>query len=78
MQFRQPPTFDNCILSIVPPNTTAEIRIPAQTLTDVTESGRRLELGQGVQLLGMKNGRASYRAVSGSYVFALRVGTGEP
>ncbi len=58
---------------VVPPNTSAEVRIPAEALADVTESGRPVEPGRGFQLLGVSKGRASFHVGSGSYIFAARV-----
>ena len=53
----------------VPPNTTAEIHVPASAAGDVTESGQPASSAPGVQFLRMENGRAVFGVGAGSYLF---------
>jgi autotransporter-associated beta strand protein len=53
----------------VPPNTTAEIHVPASAAGDVTESGNSASSAPGVQFLRMENGRAVFAVGAGIYQF---------
>ena len=53
----------------VPPNTTAEIHVPAQVPAAVLESGQSAATARGVQFLRFENGHAVYAVGSGSYAF---------
>ena len=53
----------------VPPNSTAEIHVPARNAGEVTESGQAASSAPGVQFLRMENGRAVFAVGSGTYVF---------
>ena len=53
----------------VPPNTTAEVRIPAERLEAVTERGRPLTTAKGVTFVKMSDGRAVCEVSSGTYEF---------
>lgn len=53
----------------VPPNTTAEVRIPAERLEAVTERGRPLTTAKGVTFVKMSDGQAVCEVSSGTYQF---------
>jgi len=55
---------------IIPANTTALIYVPAEDLSQVTESGKPAEDSTGVKFLRMEKGRAVFEAVSGTYTFS--------
>jgi len=57
----------------VPPNTTAEIRIPAGRSEDVTESGQPLAQAKGVKFLNLAQGRAICEVKSGTYRFETKL-----
>jgi len=56
----------------VPPNTTAEVWIPAGRVDAVTERGRPLAMAKGVMFLRMSEGHAVCTVVSGSYQFEAK------
>jgi alpha-L-rhamnosidase len=58
---------------IIPGNTTATIYVPAEDVTQVTESGQPLESSKGVIILGMEDGSAVFRLASGTYDFSSRL-----
>ena len=53
----------------VPPNTQAEIRLPAASFGQVTESGQPLAKAAGLALASEGNGEVHVQAAAGSYVF---------
>ena len=53
----------------IPPNSTAEIHVPAGAVEDVTESGQAASGAPGVQFLRMENRHAVFAVGAGSYVF---------
>ena len=53
----------------VPPNTQAEIRLPAESSRRVTEGGQPLARAAGLTLTGEANGVVRVQAASGKYVF---------
>lgn len=55
----------------IPPNTTAEIWLPATNNAVITEGGRALSAIKALKLLRYDNGRAVIRAGSGSYHFTV-------
>jgi alpha-L-rhamnosidase len=56
----------------VPPNTEATIYLPAESLDDVRESGRRLVRAEGVVSFALDQGRAVIRVGSGRYSFEAK------
>jgi alpha-L-rhamnosidase len=58
---------------IVPPNTSAEIHVPAKSAAIVSESGQPASSAPGVQFLRMENARAVFSVVAGKYSFLGRV-----
>lgn len=54
----------------IPPNTTAEVHVPARSQGDVTEGGVAADRASGVLFLRMENGAAVYAVGSGKYAFA--------
>jgi hypothetical protein len=57
----------------IPPNTTAEVHVPAMTADGVTESGTPAAKAAGVKFLRMENGAAVYEVGSGAYRFQSAV-----
>ena len=55
--------------TVIPPNTTATVFVPAISTDKVTEHGKPVELSDGVKSLGIENGRAVFSVESGSYEF---------
>jgi alpha-L-rhamnosidase len=55
----------------VPPNTTAEVHLPAQSPQAVTESGHSAEKAVGVKFLRMEDGAAVFAVESGEYRFQV-------
>jgi alpha-L-rhamnosidase len=53
----------------VPVNTVAEVHVPAQTRTAVSERGRPADTAKGVRFLRMEDGAAVFEVGSGSYDF---------
>ncbi|SFC15285.1 alpha-L-rhamnosidase [Parapedobacter composti] len=53
----------------VPPNTRAEVHVPAAGPADVLESGQPASGAEGVTYLKTQNGRAIYQVLSGTYRF---------
>ena len=53
----------------VPPNSMAEVHVPARDAAGVTESGKPAEQAAGVKFLRMENGAAVYEVGSGIYQF---------
>jgi len=60
------------MLVVVPPNTEAEVHVPANTAESVTESGARISNDSGVKFTRMDDGYAVFRVGSGRYVFSSR------
>jgi alpha-L-rhamnosidase len=59
------------ILSVtIPPNTSATVHIPASHPGQITESGKPLNVAEGVVSKGAENGYAVVEAASGKYEFA--------
>ncbi len=56
----------------IPANTTATVYVPATSATDVTESGKPVNQAKGVEYIGMENGKAKFRVVSGNYRFVSK------
>ena len=56
----------------IPPNTSAEIRVPAGTLSDVTEGGRPASKAEGLKFLRQEDDAVVFSAVSGVYEFKCR------
>ena len=54
---------------VVPPGTVAVVHVPANSATDVTESGKAPRNAAGVTFLTQSPGRAVFRVVSGVYQF---------
>ncbi len=57
----------------IPPNTTAQIWVPAANPIGVTESGVPAATSSGVSYLGFSNGAAMYAVGSGNYFFSSPV-----
>jgi alpha-L-rhamnosidase len=57
---------------IVPPNTTATIDLPTGDENSVTESGKSIVKSSGVTFVSFQNSYASYRVVSGDYLFIAK------
>ncbi|HSR60925.1 MAG TPA: alpha-L-rhamnosidase C-terminal domain-containing protein, partial [Robiginitalea sp.] len=55
----------------VPPNTSATLRLPAKSLKQVTEGGRRLRRAPGISQLKEGNGRVQLELASGTYEFRV-------
>jgi alpha-L-rhamnosidase len=53
----------------VPPNTVAEVHVPARSASDVTEGGRQATSAPGVKLLRTADGVVVFEVGSGSYRF---------
>jgi len=58
------------LTTVIPANTTATVYVPAKDSADVTENGKPLAKGAGVDFLRMEGGRAVFRVASGRYRFA--------
>jgi alpha-L-rhamnosidase len=58
----------------LPPNTSAEVFVPARRQEDVRESGKPAGSATGVRFLRMAGGAAVYRVGSGEYTFMARGG----
>lgn len=58
-------------LVTVPPNTTATLRIPANSVEQVSESGTRLSEAPHVELQGVEEQRVVVKLASGSYQFSV-------
>ena len=56
----------------VPPNTTAEVHLPARSREAVTEKGRAVPESPGVAFEGKDSGRLVYKVGSGTYRFAVQ------
>ena len=59
---------------VVPPNTTAVVRVPAKDSAPVTESGLPADQAEGVRLVTRGKTAAVYEARSGSYQFSAPIG----
>ena len=53
----------------IPPNTTAEIHVPAKPGTTITESGKPAATSQGVKFLRQETGATIFEVLSGTYQF---------
>jgi alpha-L-rhamnosidase len=58
---------------VIPANTTATVSIPAEEISDLTESGKSLKNADGVKLLRQENGKAILEIGSGTYEFASEI-----
>jgi alpha-L-rhamnosidase len=56
----------------VPVNVVATVHVPAQDMSDVTESGKPADRAEGVKYLRMEDGHAVYLVGSGVYQFGVR------
>jgi alpha-L-rhamnosidase len=54
----------------VPPNSTAQVRVPGRTVRAITEGGRAIDRASGIRLLGMAGGVARLELGAGSYRIA--------
>ncbi|MFD8228733.1 family 78 glycoside hydrolase catalytic domain [Streptomyces massasporeus] len=59
----------------VPVNTVAEVHVPADTRSTVTEGGRPADKATGVRFLRMEDGAAVFQVGSGTYDFAAGPGS---
>lgn len=57
---------------VVPPNTTAELRLPAERLAKVREGKKSVQKAQGVQYLSQEGERLHFSLQSGTYQFTVR------
>jgi alpha-L-rhamnosidase len=57
----------------VPPNTTAEVHVPASDPGNVMESGKAAGMAEGVCFLRMDHGKAVFNVGSGRYTFSSTV-----
>jgi hypothetical protein len=55
--------------TVIPPNTTATVFVPAKSADAVRENGKPAQHSAGVKLLRFENGRAVFAIESGSYEF---------
>jgi alpha-L-rhamnosidase len=55
---------------VIPANVTAQVKMPATSLDDLTEGGHPAHASEGVSVLGFANGSVSLRVGSGTYRFA--------
>jgi len=53
----------------IPANTTATVYIPAKLVSEVTESGKSVNIDSGVEFSGIENGKAVFKVRSGNYMF---------
>ena len=56
---------------VIPPNTTAQVYVPASSVEAVRESGRPATEAEGVRFLRMEDGHAVFSIGSGNYVFTV-------
>jgi len=56
---------------VVPPNTSAILRLPVSDPDTVTESGKSISESPGVTYKGMKGDLAEFDILSGTYSFGL-------
>lgn len=62
---------DRLLLDVeIPPNTSAEVHVPARDTAGVTEGGQPVSEARGIRFLRMEGGAAVYRVGSGRYAFA--------
>lgn len=54
---------------VVPANTTARLYLPAASVSDIRESGKKLRKAKGVTFVKYENGKALFELASGSYLF---------
>ncbi len=57
----------------IPPDSHATIYIPAKTESGVKENGKKASSSEGVQFIGMEDGKAIYKLVSGTYHFTAEI-----
>jgi alpha-L-rhamnosidase len=55
----------------IPPNSSALISLPALSTDQVTEGGQKVELSEGIKLLGIKDGYVNLEVGSGNYQFKV-------
>ncbi|HVB03287.1 MAG TPA: family 78 glycoside hydrolase catalytic domain [Chitinophagaceae bacterium] len=66
-------TLDSGILRMddtIPPNTTADIFVPAASAASITESGTQVADAKDIQVIGMKQGYVELKTGSGQYHFS--------
>lgn len=56
----------------IPANTTAEIFVPAASINDITEGGKKVTEIKEIRFIHMEDGRAVFQIGSGSYSFASK------
>jgi alpha-L-rhamnosidase len=54
----------------IPPNTSATVYLPTRTAAGITEGGRPLNQGKGIQFLGLRGDRVAMEIEPGTYKFA--------
>jgi alpha-L-rhamnosidase len=62
----------------IPANTSAFVYVPAEDISQVTESGKPVKDTEGVKFLRMEKGTAVFKVDSGSYIFESIVKTEQP
>ena len=55
--------------AVVPANTTAKLYLPASSVKEIRESGRKTKKAKGVTFLRYENGKAVFELGSGNYSF---------
>jgi alpha-L-rhamnosidase len=55
----------------IPPNSSAEVCIPAASADQVTESGRKIDQSEGITLIDVKDGIVKVKIGSGNYAFQV-------
>jgi len=55
----------------IPPNTTANVYVPARELAEVREGGRPAQTAAGVKFVRMQEGSAIFEVGSGHYEFTV-------
>jgi alpha-L-rhamnosidase len=57
---------------LIPPNTRAQVYVPARSVEDISESGQPVKQVKDLRFIKMENGFALFDAVSGEYHFTVR------
>jgi len=69
----------NLLMDItIPANTSAFVYVPAEDISQVTESGKPVKDSEGVKFLRMEKGAAVFKVDSGSYIFESTWKTEQP
>ncbi|MCB0846208.1 MAG: hypothetical protein KDE26_23315, partial [Bacteroidetes bacterium] len=55
----------------VPPNTTAKLELPAESLKQIKESGKKIKKAKGVTFQTQENERLVFELTSGEYQFEV-------